>query len=443
MHNKTIAQKTIAQKTIIIIGAGAAGSMAAIFAKRHNPLARVIVIESNEKVGKKLYITGKGRCNLTNAGSIQNHLNNIVTNPKFLYSALNNFSALDTIAFFENELGVPLKTERGNRVFPVSDKSSDIIKALDSKLKELGVELHFAKAVKQIELVDSIATEKVDCQKVGCEKASCKQFKIDNIIADKLIIATGGKSYSATGSTGDGFKFAESFGHTIIEPKAALVPIILKDTFVKGLEGLTLKNVELVCVQAQVDKTASKTIFKQRGEVLFTNEGISGPLALTLSSHINKLDLSTLVLSIDLKPALSLGELDTRLLSDFAKFNNKQFKNALYHLLPKSIVLCVVELSEIDPNKQINAVTKAERQALANLLKNFPLNVKALYKLERAVVTSGGVCVKEVCPKTMQSKLVKGLYFAGEVLDVDALTGGYNLQIAFSTGVSAGVNATH
>ena len=404
---------------VLVIGAGAAGSMAAIFAAR----ARndVIVFEKNAKTGKKIYITGKGRCNLTNAVENEELIKNTIRNPKFMYSAYSAFSSNDTIGFFE-KLNCPIKVERGNRAFPVSDHSSDIIKALDKAMEEAGVKIRYNTPVEQLVISDDGATIK------GIKLRDGKMVE-----ADKVIVATGGLSYRSTGSTGDGYEFAKQAGHTVKDLRPSLVALEVKESFVKELEGLSLKNVRVIV------KNGKKTLFNELGEMLFTRNGVSGPLILSVSSIAGDIFYSEGgELSIDLKPALTEDELDARLLRDFTEFRAKALKNALDKLLPKSLIPVFLERTKINTEKKTGDLTKSERSVIIGLLKHFTLQVTGLRGYEEAVITKGGVSVKEINPQTMESKLVKGLYFVGEVLDVDALTGGFNLQIAWSTGVVAG-----
>lgn len=404
---------------VLVIGAGAAGSMAAIFAARTGN--DVIVFEKNAKTGKKIYITGKGRCNLTNAVENEELIKNTIRNPKFMYSAYSAFSSSDTIGFFE-KLNCPIKVERGNRAFPESDHSSDIIKALDKAMEEAGVKVRYNTPVEQLVISDDGATIK------GIKLRDGKMVE-----ADKVIVATGGLSYRSTGSTGDGYEFAKQAGHTVKDLRPSLVALEIKESFVKELEGLSLKNVRLIV------KNGKKTLFNELGEMLFTRNGVSGPLVLSASSIAGDIFYSEGgELSIDLKPALTEDELDARLLRDFTEFRAKALKNALDKLLPKSLIPVFLERTKINTEKKAGDLTKSERSVIIGLLKHFTLRVTGLRGYEEAVITKGGVSVKEINPKTMESKLVKGLYFVGEVLDVDALTGGFNLQIAWSTGVVAG-----
>lgn len=394
--------------------------MAAVAAAENG--AQVLLLEKNEKLGKKLYITGKGRCNLTNACALEEVLKKIVTNPRFLYSALYSFTNEDAIRFFE-ECGVPLKTERGGRVFPVSDKSSDVIAALAKRLMQAGVLIRLQTAVKKV------------CTKDGRVEGVLLQNG-ELLSCDACIIATGGLSYASTGSTGDGYTFAKLCGHTVTECYPSLVALKITEPFAKELEGLSLKNVRLRAVQGK------KELYNEMGELLFTADGVSGPLVLSASSAVtDRLSAGEVFLELDLKPALSKEELNARILKDFEEAKNKQFRNALDKLLPQRLIRVIITLCGIPEEKQVNAVTKVERAVLADVLKGMRLHIKKTGGFQEAVITRGGVAVREVNPSTMQSKLTEGLYFAGEVLDVDALTGGYNLQIAWSTGYLAGTSA--
>ena len=401
---------------VAVIGGGPAGMMAAITAAENG--ADVTLFDKNEKVGKKLYISGKGRCNLTNDCSVREFFNNVPTNAKFLYGAINKFTPQDTLDFCASR-GLQLKTERGNRVFPVSDKSSDVIKLFTNELKHAGV---------QIRLNSDILS--VECQENGFLLTTIT----DIVSFDRVIIATGGVSYSATGSTGDGYKFAQKLGHSVVELKPALCRILCKGT--KHLEGLSLKNVEVSLVER-----SGKTLASEFGEMLFTDDGVSGPTVLTLSSRINRLPKGSYDISIDLKPALDAEKLDARILRDFSERMNKDFINSLDALLPERLVKVVAEQSGIAFDKKVNQITAAERQALVKAIKALTFPFVSLDDIEYGIVTSGGVDVKEINPSTMESKLRKGLFFAGEVLDVDAYTGGFNIQIALSTGYVAGQNA--
>lgn len=404
--------------TVAVIGAGAAGLMAASAAAQAG--AQVVLFEKNAKVGRKIMITGKGRCNVTNDCDVPGVLANIPVNPRFLYSALGKCSPADIMAFFEG-LGVPLKTERGNRVFPVSDKALDIVDALFFHVKRLGVRLELGCTVEGIETRDGA---------VCGVRVNGKVFA-----ADRVIVATGGASYPATGSTGDGYTFARVLGHTIIPPRPSLVPLVAEGDVCSKLMGLSLKNVRITVRENE------KPIFEDFGEMLFTHFGLSGPLILSASAHMRHFGSKQYRVDIDLKPALDEKTLDKRLLSDFEAHKNSDFINAFGELLPRKLIPVVVERSGIDPRVKVHSVTKAQRQALLHLLKAFPVTITGARPIAEAIITTGGVSVKQVSPKTMESKLVKSLYFAGEILDVDAYTGGFNLQIAWATGRLAGQSA--
>lgn len=379
-----------------------------------------LLLEKMNRCGKKISITGKGRCNVTNNCTSDDFFANIPTNPRFLYSAYAGFNSQDCMDFFER-LGVPLKTERGNRVFPVSDKAEDIVRALEQGCEDYGVNRIFSKVTEMI-------TEDGAVKGVKCGSRT--------YFAPSVLIATGGKSYPGTGSDGDGYRFAEELGHTVTDIKPSLVPIESDDEYCREMMGLSLKNVVLTLK----DTVKNKVVFSEMGEMLFTHFGVSGPLVLSASSHIPQVESGRYIFYIDLKPALDEKKLDERILRDFKEIPNRIFANSLSKLLPSKMIPTVVELSGIDGEKQVNSVTKQERQRLVSLLKAFPVHIRSFRPIAEAIVTSGGVKVSEVSPKTMESKLVKGLYFAGEVLDVDGYTGGFNLQIAFSTGCLAGEN---
>ena len=401
-------------KNVAVIGGGAAGLMAAYAAAANGN--KVTIFEKNEKCGKKIYITGKGRCNLTHDCSPEDFLQHVVSNSKFLTGAIYNFSPHKTMQFFEDG-GLNLKTERGDRVFPVSDKSSDVTKCLEKYCLNMGVIFKFNEKVLKIANLNStmfnIITEK-------------SEYPIDCVI-----ICTGGLSYPSTGSDGDGYKFAQQVGHKIIDPKPALCGFNLIGEYFKKLQGLTLKNVKITLkFNGKV-----REIF---GEMLFTHFGVSGPIILTASSLINRCDLKSVKLSLDLKPALTDEQLNNRILRDFDIYKNKNISNCLKQLLPNAIIPVILDKCGIPQNKKINSITRNERLSLLTTLKNFDMIISSLRSFDEAIVTAGGVDVKEINPKTMESKLVKGLYFCGEVLDLDALTGGFNLQIAFSTGFAAG-----
>ncbi len=399
---------------VVVIGGGAAGLMASgLLASRG---LKTVLLEPNKLLGKKLRITGKGRCNLTNNCDNKQLLESVPCNSKFLYSSINRFSAADTMSFFES-LGVPLKTERGSRVFPQSDSAHDVANALERYLKQNGVKIIKERAI-SIETVSGciskVITENTDI--------SCKA----------VLICTGGASYPGTGSTGDGYKLAESLGHTIVAPSPSLVPLVSSDDYCGEMQGFSLKNVTLHVI----DKSG-KMIFEELGEMLFTHFGISGPLVLSASAHMRDEELGSYRLSIDLKPGLDEKQLDDRILRDFKKYANKEFKNSLCDLAGHAMIPVLVRLSGIPEDTKVNSITKQQRQALVKLFKAFPIHIMEKRPLAEAIITSGGVCVNEINPKTMGSKLVEGLYFAGEIIDVDAYTGGFNLQIAWSTAFTA------
>ena len=398
---------------VIVIGAGPAGIMAAIHAsKKHN----VTILDGNDRIGKKLFITGKGRCNVTNSKDISEFFDYIPGNPHFLYSALYSYTNEDTMNFFEN-VGIKLKVERGGRVFPMSDKSSDIIKGLSIGLKESNV---------QVKLNSKVTNIIYDANKiVGVEINNSTK-----LYGDYFIIATGGASYPLTGSRGEGQKFAKKLGHTIIELKPSLVPIELNESWLKDLMGLSLKNISLSILKN------NKVLYKNQGEMLFTNYGISGPLVLSGSRYVK--NEGNYEAAIDLKPALNESELDKRIQKDFLKYQNKEFKNALDDLLPKKLIPLIINLSNIPLDKKVNVITKEERKKLLHILKDLRVKIKGLRPIEEAIVTAGGVNTLEIVPSTMKSKIISNLSFAGEVIDVDAFTGGYNVQIALSTGYIAG-----
>ncbi len=401
---------------IAIIGGGAAGLFAGAVANVSDDNT-ITIFEKNDYTGKKLLITGKGRCNVTNACTTEEFFQNVPVNPRFMYSSFNSFTNYDTMDFFES-LGVPLKTERGNRVFPQSDKASDIRDALYDKAKK---QCRFI-----FQKVESL--EKKNDVFLVRTRDACYEF-------DKVIIATGGVSYSLTGSTGDGYRFAKELEHSVVAPKPSLVPLTCGEKWCYELMGLSLKNTALKIINTQ----NNKVVYEDFGEMLFTHYGISGPMVLSASSHLRQLSKSqgTYVAHLDLKPALDYPQLDKRLLSDFEKYKNKDFQNSLSDLLPSKLIPIIVRLSGIDKHKKVNEITKAERRALAELLKDIKLTIVSTRPINEAIITSGGVSVSEINPKTMESKLVSGLYFAGEVIDVDAYTGGFNLQIAFSTAYTA------
>lgn len=402
----------------IIIGGGAAGMMSAVTAAMRGK--SVLLIERNDRLGRKLAITGKGRCNVTNNCTDEEFFANVPVGGKFLYSAYSGFSCRDTMEFFER-LGVPLKTERGNRVFPVSDRAGDIVSALETACKKSGVTfLH--KRVSEVLAEDGVIVG------VRCGDT------VYNAVS--VLVATGGKSYPVTGSDGDGYKFAEALGHTITPVKPSLVPLVSEEKYCSDMTGLSLRNVS-VTVR---DTAKNKVIFKEQGEMLFTHFGVSGPLILSASSRIREMERGRYRILIDMKPALDDNALDKRIQRDFSENPNRIFANSLSKLLPSKMIPVVVELSGIAAEKQVNSVTKQERAGLVKLLKSFPVTVRDFRPISEAIITSGGVKLSEVNPKTMESKLVQGLFFAGEVLDIDAYTGGFNLQIAFCTAVAAGEN---
>ncbi len=406
-------------KKCIVIGGGAAGMFAAIMAAAGG--ISVSLWEKNEKLGKKLFITGKGRCNLTNDCETEALFQNVMTNSKFLYSAFYQFNSQDLMNFFESE-GLRLKTERGNRVFPESDKSSDVIRVLEKKLKRLGVSIELNRKAKELIVTDGVCTGVADSS----------GYKEN---ADFVLLATGGFSYASTGSTGDGHRMAEVVGHTLAEPRPSLVPMETEENWCRELMGLSLRNVSVIL------KKGKKKIYEDFGEMLFTHFGVSGPLILSASAHCGKLkDFRDVTLTIDLKPALTPEQIDGRLLRMFEENKNKQFRNSLSGLLPNKMIPVIIRLSGIEPYKQVNLVSREERWKLGYLLKHLEIHIRGLRGFDEAIITGGGIKVKEVNPGTMESKRIKGLYFAGEILDVDALTGGFNLQIAWSTAWLAAKN---
>ena len=412
---------------VVIIGGGAAGMMAAITAAKQGN--EVIIIEKTSTLGNKLKITGKGRCNVTFAGDIEEFKKNIVKNYKFMYSSFSKFTNLDVVKFFES-LGVKTKVERGGRIFPVSDKAEDIVNAMIKELKSLKVKILFNSSAKRI----LVKEKKVQ----GIVLDTGKKIE-----CDKCILATGGKSYPKTGSTGDGYNLAKELGHNIVKPLGGLVPLKSDDEICKQLQGLTLKNIGYKLIT----KEGNREIYNDFGELLFAHFGITGPIVLSSSSALNRIDNleenlknKNIYAIIDLKPALSEEILDKRICRDFEKYANKEFKNSLNELLPKKLIPVIISKSGIDPNIKVNQITKAKRKELVKSIKNIKISIIDLMRVDIAVITCGGINVKEVDPKTMQSKLVNGLYFAGEILDIDAYTGGFNLQIAFSTAVAAGNN---
>lgn len=403
---------------VIVIGGGPAGMMAAYAAASQGHM--VTLLEQNEKLGKKLFITGKGRCNITNAGDADTLFSSVMSNRKFLYSAFYTFNNEQVVEFFK-EQKLATKVERGNRVFPVSDHSSDVIAALQRALKQQQVDIRLHTKVQKLEYN-------------GPVKEVCLSNK-EILAADAVIVATGGCSYPSTGSTGDGYRFAKESGHKIVKQTPSLVPFEIKEEWVKELQGLSLRNVS-ICIY-----DGKKKLNEDFGEMLFTHFGVSGPLILSASSRIKpELFETGLKLCIDLKPSLDAAQLDKRILRDFDGAKNKQFKNALGHLLPAKLIPVIIGLSGIAPETKVNEISKEKRQGLVTLLKCLPLTITGTRGWNEAIITKGGVSVKDINPSTMESKLVQGLYFCGEVLDLDALTGGYNLQIAWSTGYLAGIS---
>ena len=431
---------------VIVIGGGPAGIMSAISAKKCGN--DVIILEKMESLGKKLLITGKGRCNITSGLDISEFINNIPGNGRFLYSSFQNFTNKDIINFLESH-GVKVKEERGNRIFPVSDKSKDVLDAFYDELRALNIKIYTNSKVTNIFVENGVAT------KVEYEHNGNKYV----LLADKIILATGGKSYPTTGSTGDGYRIAKNLGHTVTDIRPSLIPIVANDNddteklnlcnyknsrnICKALQGLSLKNIKIEVI----DTMKNKVIYEDFGELLFTHFGVSGPTILSASSHIIRyknidelLKDGKIIIRIDLKPALSKEKLDDRILRDFDKEKNKLFRNSLDDLLPQKLINPVIDLSGINPNKKVNEISKKERLNLIEILKGFSITICGFRPVEEAIITAGGINIKEINPKTMESKIVKNLYFAGEIIDVDAYTGGFNLQIAYSTGYTAGLN---
>ena len=413
---------------VIVIGGGPAGIISAISSARNGD--NVILIEKNNFLGKKLLITGKGRCNITSSIDISDFIKNVPGNGKFLYSAFQNFTNIDIIKLIE-ENGIKVKEERGNRIFPVTDNAKDVLMCFEKELRKYkNIEIRLNTKVKEI------FEENKEVRGILLESG-------EKLLTSKVIIATGGKSYPLTGSTGDGYKMASKLGHTVEKIQGSLVPLTADKILCQSMQGLSLRNVK---IQIK-DLEKNKKIYEDFGEMLFTHFGISGPTILSSSAHLLRykeidrlLKENKIKLIIDLKPALSEEELDKRIRRDFEEFINKEFKNSLEKLLPKKMIESVINLSGINPIKKVNEITKEERKNLVNLIKNFEVSIDGFRPVEEAIVTAGGISVKEINPKTMESKLVKGLYFAGEVIDVDAYTGGFNLQIAYSTGYTAGLN---
>lgn len=412
---------------VIVIGGGPAGMMSAITASENGN--DVTLVEKMNSLGRKLLITGKGRCNITSSLNIEEFIKNTPGNGRFLYSCYQQYTNKDIIKFLK-EQGLEVKEERGNRIFPVTDKSQDVLKCFTKKLKENKVKILYNMQVQKI-LVDEQR-----------EKAIGILANNEEMYADKIILATGGKSYPLTGSTGDGYKMVEELGHNVTKIKPSLVPLeIYQKSLCQDLQGLSLRNIKIKIL----DKSKNKAIYEDFGEMLFTHFGVSGPTILSSSAHLvryknieDKLKNKEIILKIDFKPALSTKKLDDRILRDFTEFKNKQFKNSLEKLLPHKLINPIIKLSKIDPDKKVNEITKEERTRLVELLKNFTIEIKGFRPIDEAIVTSGGIKISEINPKTMESKLIKNLYFAGEIIDVDSYTGGFNLQIAYSTGFVAG-----
>ena len=419
---------------VVVVGGGPAGMIAAITASENGN--EVYLLEKNNKLGKKLLITGKGRCNITSSLDMKEFISNVPGNGKFLYSVFDNYTNIDIINFLKKH-GVNVKEERGNRIFPTSDKSIDVLKAFEDELKNKHVKIKFNSKVTNIEIEE----DKVKFVQYIDENGENKKIK-----TDKVILATGGKTYSMTGSTGDGYEIAQKLGHTITEIKPSLVPLTSSGTSLnvcKELQGLSLKNVGIKII----DTSKNKVIYEDFGEMLFTHFGVSGPVILSASAHLLRYkNINTLLkeqnikLIIDLKPALSIEKLDLRIQRDFLEEKNKEYKNSLNNLLPQKLIKPVIRISEINADKKVNEITREERIKIVSLLKKFTITISGFRPIEEGIVTSGGISTKEINPKTMESKLIKGLFFAGEIIDVDAYTGGFNLQIAYSTGYTAGRN---
>ena len=411
---------------VVVIGGGPAGMMAAITAKQENH--NVTLVEKNKQLGKKLLITGKGRCNITSSLDIEEFIKNTPGNGIFLYSAFHSYTNKDIIEFLKEE-GLEVKEERGNRIFPITDKSIDVLKCFTKKLKKENVKILEETTVEKI-----LVNDQKEVTGIKTNKGIIK--------ADKIILATGGKSYPLTGSTGDGYIMAQELGHTITKIKPSLVPLTIKEkTICKELQGLSLKNVKIKII----DKEKNKIIYDDFGEMIFTHFGVSGPIILSSSAHLvryknieSSLNEGKIKLEIDFKPALEEKKLEERILRDFEEFKNKRYKNSLDKLLPQKLIKTIIEKSEIDPEKKVNEITKEERKKLVKILKKFEIEIQGFRPIDEAIITSGGISIKEINPKTMESKIIKGLYFAGEIIDADAYTGGFNLQIAYSTGYVAG-----
>ena len=421
---------------VVVIGGGPAGMMSAISSAENGN--NVILLEKKERLGRKLLITGKGRCNITSSLPINEFIQNIPGNGQFLYSAFKNYTNNDIIDFLNKE-GLDVKEERGNRIFPITDKSLDVLKCFTNKLKELNVKVEYNMQVTEIVPKNEYGNLKVIAHELKDNEqyGNTKTFE-----AEKVILATGGNSYPLTGSTGDGYELAKKLGHTVTKIRPSLVPLeAFEQNMCKELQGLSLRNVN---IQFK-NKENNKVIYDDFGDMLFTHFGVSGPTILSSSAHLVRyknidefLKNKKIVLNIDFKPALSEEKLDQRILRDFDEFKNKQFKNSLDKLLPQKLIPVIIEKSGINPEKKVNEINKKERHRLVNLLKNFEVVIKGFRTIDEAIITSGGINIKEINPKTMESKLVEGLYFAGEIIDVDAYTGGFNLQIAYSTGYTAG-----
>ena len=415
----------------IVIGGGPSGMMAAITAKKQGD--EVILLEKKESLGRKLLITGKGRCNITSSLSMDEFIKNTPTNGRFLYSSFEQFTNLDIIEFLKKH-GLKVKEERGNRIFPITDKSIDVLKCFEKEIQDLKIKIEYNTKVKEI--LEKKENDKIKVVGIKTDKKE--------IFADKVILATGGKSYPLTGATGDGYDMAKKLGHKIVKIRPSLVPLeTYNDDICKSLQGLSLKNVKIKII----DLEKSKEIYEDFGEMIFTHFGISGPIILSSSAHLcryknieEKLKNKKIILKIDFKPALSKEKLDTRILRDFNEVKNKQFKNSLDKLLPQKLIPVVIKKSNINPLKKVNEITKEERKKLVELLKSFTLEIKEFRPIEEAIITNGGIDTKQINPKTMESKLVNGLFFAGEIIDVDSYTGGFNLQIAYSTGYVAGLH---
>lgn len=411
---------------VVVIGGGPAGMMAAITSRENGN--DVTIIEKNKQLGKKLLITGKGRCNITSSLDMEEFIKNTPGNGMFLYSAFQKYTNQDIIKFLEKQ-GLRVKEERGNRIFPVTDKSLDVLKCFESRIKELDIKLNFNEEAKGLIINEN--------KEIIAVKTSKREIK-----ADKVILATGGKSYPLTGATGDGYKMVGQIGHKVTSIKPSLVPLEIYDKkLCTELQGLSLKNVSIKLIEKQ----KNKEIYKDFGEMIFTHFGVSGPIILSSSAHLVRyknieqlIKEKKIILKIDFKPALKEEKLDERILRDFNEFKNKQFKNALDKLLPQKLIPVIIEKTAINPNKKVNEITKKERANLLKQLKDFEIEVKGFRSIEEAIITSGGISIKEINPKTMESKIIKGLFFAGEIIDVDSYTGGFNLQIAYSTGYVAG-----